>query len=115
MMFRRIVEDFEARLSPTPDAGHAFEAAHGKSEHERFANGEIEFEVHIRDIRVPDGTSLDVRVNGFAVAAVVVENGRISLRLSRKAGHAIPAVNSGTDIEVWHGAQVVIRGTFAPD
>lgn len=114
-MFRRIVEDYEAQLTPTVDAGSAFAQARGKSEHERFADGEIEFDVRLRDIELPDGASLAIRVNGLGIASIPTQGGRATVRMNHTGGHAIPPVTDGTRIEIMYGDRVVLTGTYAPD
>jgi hypothetical protein len=115
MKWRRIVEDYETRLAPTPDAGAAFARASGKSEHERFADGEIEFEVRIRDIDLPDGTSLEMRVNGFFVTSTAVARGKVDVRLSHHGGDTIPPCGAGSRVDVLLGPRTVMSGIFQPD
>ncbi len=113
-LFRRIVEDYEARLeAPGPDAGH--ERASGKGEHERFEDGEIQFEVRGQRFDLADGAELDIRLNGEVVARTIVSRGRISLRLSNRTGDTIPAVQAGDRLELAHRGVVLLTGRFDPD
>lgn len=114
-MFRRIVEDYEAQLTPTVDAGNAFAQARGKSEHERFADGEIEFDVRLRDIELPDGASLGIRVNGLGIASIPTQGGRATVRMNNTAAHALPPVVDGSRIEIMYDDRVVLTGTYVPD
>jgi hypothetical protein len=112
--FRRIVEDYEARLAaPGPTADH--DPASGKGEHERFADGEIQFEVRGRGLHLADGTELEIRLNGEVVARTAVTRGRASLRLSTVAGDTIPTVRSGDRLELAHREVVLLAGRFDPD
>jgi hypothetical protein len=112
--FRRIVEDFEAHLAP-PDSAIVAKTGAGKAEHERFEDGEVQFEVRGRDLAVAEGTELEVRLNGVVVARTVVSQGRISLRLSNQHGNLIPAVRAGDRLEVAHRSVVLLEGSFRPD
>lgn len=113
-LFRRIVEDYEARLSPadTSAQGHA---ASGKAEHERFEDGEVQFEIAARGLNIADGAELEIRVNGEPVGRGPVRRGRMSLRLSSQAGQTIPSIRSGDRLEVVHRSLVLLRGEFLPD
>ena len=112
--FRRILEDYEARLAPL-NTGPGRHPAGGKAEHERFEDGEVQFEVGGRGLEIADGGELEIRVNSELVARAVVRSGRISLRLSDRAGHAIPTVRAGDRIEVAHRSVVLLVGIFHPD
>jgi hypothetical protein len=113
-LFRRIVEDYEARLSPVGPFAPGPRTG-GKAEHERFEDGEIQFEVGVRNLQVVDGAELEVRLNGTVVGKTEVAHGRASLRLSNRKGHAIPNVRPGDRLEVVHRSAVLLEGTFEPD
>ena len=112
-LFRRIVEDYEARLAPPAATGGKHGS--GKAEHERFEDGEVQFEVRGRGLELAEGAELQVRLNGEEVARVVVRRGGTSLRLSNRKGHTIPVVRAGDRLEVTHRGLVVLAGSFQPD
>lgn len=112
--FRRIVEDYEARLAPAGGAVGSH-SSRGKAEHERFEDGEVQLEISARGLDLADATELEVRVNGVAVARGVAKRGRMSVRLSNRAGHAIPPVRAGDRLEVVHRSVVLLSGEFLPD
>jgi hypothetical protein len=112
--FRRIVEDYEARLA-TPEATADRHRATGKAEHERFEDGEVQFEVRGRGLELAEGTELEIRLNGEVVARADVRRGRTSLRLSNQQGHTIPNVRAGDRLEVAHRGLVLLAGSFHPD
>jgi hypothetical protein len=113
-LFRRIVEDYEARLAP-PGPTAAPDAASGKAEHERFEDGEIQFEVRGRGLDLADGTELDIRLNGELVARTSVSRGRASLRLSTRTGDPVPRVRAGDRLDLAHRGIVLLVGSFDPD
>ena len=113
-LFRRIVEDYEARLAP-PETSADRRAARGKAEHERFEDGEVQFEVTGRGLEIADGTEVEIRLNGGLVARAAVSRGRISLRLSSRASDAVPVVRAADRIEIAHRSAVLLLGRFAPD
>jgi hypothetical protein len=109
--FRRIVEDYEAVLAaPAPGVD-----ARGKAEHERFEDGEIQFEVRGRGLELADGAELDIRLNGEVVAQTAVRRGGTSLRLSNRSGHTIPEVRAGDRLELAHRGLVLLAGSFHSD
>jgi hypothetical protein len=110
-LFRRIVEDSEARLAPPGAAA----GAGGKAEHQRFADGEVRFEVRGRGLELAEGAELEIRLNGAVVGRASVARGRFSLRLSRRRGDPIPEVRAGDGLEIRHRAVVVLEGSFRPD
>jgi hypothetical protein len=112
-LFRRILEDYEARLSPV--AGTGIRQGSGNAEHERFEDGEVQFEVRGRELGVAEGAELEIRVNGVVVARAPVRRGRVSLRLSNRKGHTIPVVRAGDRLEVSHRSVVLLEGSFRPD
>jgi hypothetical protein len=113
-LFRRIVEDYEARLA-APGQSAARDAASGKAEHERFEDGEIQFEVRGRGLDLVDGAELDIRLNGEVVARTTVSRGGASLRLSTRTSDPIPKVRAGDRLELAHRGIVVLVGSFDPD
>jgi hypothetical protein len=113
-LFRRIVEDYEARLAP-PGPTAIRHPASGKAEHERFEDGEIQFEVRTRRLELANGTEVEIRLNGEAVSRVAVARGAMSLRLSNHKGDTIPTVRTGDRLEIVHRGEVVLAGSFLPD
>ncbi len=113
-LFRKIVEDYEARLA-APGEQSAHERASGKAEHERFEDGEVQFEVRGRGLSLADGAQLDIRLNGEVVARTALTSGRTSLRLSTRTGDTIPAVRAGDRIDLVHRDTVLLTGRFEPD
>ena len=114
-LFRRIVEDYEARLSPPAGADEESADARGKAEHERFGDGEVEFGVRLRGLPVHDGAEVEIHLNGSKLASVPVNDGRAMLLLSLGGGDSIPAVRSEDRIEIIYRGRMLLSGRFAPD
>ncbi|MGH7579382.1 MAG: hypothetical protein ACREM9_04365, partial [Gemmatimonadales bacterium] len=107
--------DYEARLAPLPGADSQSAGATGKSEHERFADGEVEFEVRARGLVLPSGTEVEVRLNGVPVATAPADGGPIAVALSLRKGDPVPSVRSGDRVELMHRGRTLLEGTFAPE
>jgi hypothetical protein len=114
VLFRRIVEDYEAHLAPS-EASADRRVARGKAEHERFEDGEVQFELTARGLEIADGAEEEIRLNGGLVARAAVSRSRISLRLSNRASDAVPVIHAGDRIEIAHRSAVLLLGSFAPD
>ncbi len=114
---RSIVRDYEAQLHPVdagPDAPRC-----GKVEWELFEDGEVEFELRVRGLALPDGTALSVHVGGRAVGELVLQRGRGTLKLVAPFPGAVPEPAVGDVVELRaarDGAErAVVRGVLAPD
>lgn len=72
-----------------------------------------EFEVEVRQINVPLGTSLTVVVDNVSVGSITIaDGGRGELRLRSDRGQAVPQVVSESTISINNGSSAVLSGTF---
>ncbi|NOT46585.1 MAG: CHRD domain-containing protein, partial [Acidobacteria bacterium] len=72
-----------------------------------------EFEVRVRQVNIPPGSSLTVFVNNASVGSFNLENnGEGRLRLRSDNGQTVPAVVVGTTVQVRFGTTVILSGTF---
>jgi len=113
-LFRRIVEDYEAKLAPV-DTSRAGHRARGKAEWERYGNDEEELGIRVRNLDLPDNTWLDVFLNGGLVGRFVLNGGYGVLRIKSRDGAGVPHVAEGNRIEVSHSGTALLAGTFVPD
>lgn len=114
MIVRRIVEDYEAKLVPAhPPRGG--DGARGKAEWERYGNDDEELSVRVRNIELPDGTSLDVFLSGGSVGHITLRGGRGSLKIESRKGEGVPRVVEGSTLTVSLESAKVLEGTFVPD
>ncbi len=113
-MFRRIIEDFEAKLVPG-DVSRAGQKTQGKAEWERYGNDEEELSIRVRHLDLPDHTSLDVLLHGGLIGTLVLSGGYGELRMKSQDGTGVPRVAEGNRIEVSHSGSAVMAGVFVPD
>ena len=90
-----------------------FPAAKGKAKF-RDRGGEKEFQVEVENVKIAAGTKLNVFVGGKKVGTMKINQfgaGRLNLNSTR--GDKVPAVSSGTKVQVKTGADVVVAaGSF---
>jgi hypothetical protein len=114
LVFRRIVEDYEARLVALEPARTGPVAA-AKAEHERFADGEVRFKIRLRQLALPDGAQVTVHLRDGKVGSATVGKGRAELVLASSTGAAVPSVREGDRIAVTHDGVALFAGVFVPD
>jgi hypothetical protein len=111
---RRIVEDYEARLTP-PVPERSGSGASAKAEHERFADGVERFKVRIRKLALREGTSLDILLGDAKVGSTVLENGSALFVIESGDGRSVPRVAEGDRIAVVRGDVTLLAGVFVRD
>lgn len=111
---RRIVLDFEARLTPLGPATQ-WPKARGKAEWERFGDGGEELDVDVYRMQLPDATVLDVYIERQLVGQITLRNGYGTLKLESRFHHAVPAATDGDVMLITHDGEPLLTGTFIPD
>lgn len=106
--FRRIDEEFEARLRPPARSPSA--SASGKTERKRYGDGEERLKVRARDLDLEDGIVIGDEVE----IEVVAENGRIKFD-ETSSDRPIPEVGTGDRIELVADDIVHLTGEYEPD
>lgn len=112
--FRRIEEEFEARLTPPPEDSSPSPSASGKTERKRYGDGEERLKVRARDLELADGTPVSIVIGGTAQAEVTVKDGRMKLDVT-SAERTIPRVGTGDRIDVLADGVVHLTGEYEPD
>jgi hypothetical protein len=99
----------ELRLSPSK----TFATAHGKA-HFKDRGGEREFELEVEDLRSLSGQKLRALVDGVLVGQPSVNTlGYADLNLNSDRRENVPAIKSGSRVEVRTNANVlVVSGQF---
>ncbi|MFL6209181.1 MAG: hypothetical protein ACJ74W_10040 [Pyrinomonadaceae bacterium] len=86
----------------------------GEAELKRRADGSREFEVSVRNVSLPTGTVLNVRVDGHKVGEIVLTaliDGK--LELDSRDNQALPPVVNGTNVTVTDQAgATIVAGSF---
>jgi len=113
-LFRRIIEDYEAKLAPV-DISQAGHKAQSKAEWERYSNDEEELSIRVRHLDLPDHTSLDVLLHGGLIGTLVLSGGYGELRMKSQDGTGVPRVAEGNRIEVSLSGLTLLAGVFVPD
>jgi hypothetical protein len=108
---RRIVEDYEAKLSSPPGTG----SGRGKAEWERYGDGSEELSARFRKLDLPDGATVEVRIDGVAVGQAILSGGSGRLEFESAKGHEVPKAVEGQAVQVIHGGTVILEGVFEPD
>lgn len=108
--FRRIDRELEARLTP-PASGQAS----GKVERKWYRDGGERLKLRARNLDVPDGTEVSVRIDGRPLMALRVERGRAKLDLEAASGGNIPVVRAGEALVVEWDGTVLLHGEFYED
>jgi hypothetical protein len=73
-----------------------------------------EFEVDVRDVNLPIGTSLSVVVDNVAIGNLALSNsGEGELKLRSDNGQTVPVVSIGSTIAIKNGTNTILSGTFA--
>lgn len=110
-MLRRIVEEYEARLSPPEDR---LSAPKGKSERKRYGDRQERLKVTARNLDLPDGVIAQIVVNDQVQGERPVTGGRIRLDVTSPS-HPVPRVSTGDVIQVKAAGEVHLAGTYRPD
>lgn len=105
----------------TPNAGDLFAALTGATINGVVPRGFAQFELHssrteleirVRQVNLPDGTTLTIVVNGTPAGTITLVGGEGRLRLRSDQGYVVPAVVAGAAIAINNGAAAIMTGTF---
>lgn len=110
----REVSDLEARLRPIAGVTAATRAS-GKAEREEWDDGSAEFEAHVRDLDLPDGSEIEFVVDGVTLGRVVTTGGRARLEYDSRDGDDVPPVADGQRLLIRHAGTDLLEGAFRPD
>lgn len=113
-LFRRIIEDYEAKLEPATLNG-CTQRTQGKVERELFGNEEEELSLRFRHLDLPDGTVVEAVVGARVIGSITVTGGRGKLLLRKKDGCDVPVVGVGDVVEVRYLGAPLLVGTFRED
>src|SRR5215467_11136263 len=86
----------------------------GEVEFESDADGNRKFEIEVSSVNLPDGTLLDVSVDGTKVGTLTLTGRQGELELKTKDGQTLPEINSRTRIVVSDQAgNTILAGSFS--
>ena len=107
--------------SPSPNGNGLFAALTGATVNGVLPNGFAEYEVEnsrrrlevrVRQVNLPNGTSLNVLVDNVSVGQLVLDRNEGRLRLRTDNGQTVPVVVSGSTIQVSNGGTRIVSGVF---
>ncbi len=113
-LFRRIIEDYEARLKPATPSSYT-QRAQGKVERELFGNEEEELSLRFRHLDLPDGTVVEAALGERIIGSITINGGRGKLLLRKKDGCVVPVVGVGDVVEVRYLGAPLLVGKFRAD
>jgi len=86
----------------------------GESESESFTDGSSKFEIEVENVNLPDGTMLNVLVDGTKVGTLTLALHRGQLELRTGNGATLPQINSRTRIVITNAAgATILAGAFS--
>lgn len=106
-----VVSEIEADL-----AGAAINGLipRGEAEAKTFVDGNRKFEVEVANLNLPDGTILDVFVDGARVGTLRLAGMTGELELETEEGQTVPTINSRTRVVVSDQAgNTIVAGSFS--
>ena len=107
------IKDIEAKLSPTPGCLYG---GIGEVELEVYSSGKANLECKIKHSGIPDGTEVNVVINGYIVDTLTMHGGRAQNHrtFSADAPTSLQA-EVGNTVEMEINGQICYRGTFYRD
>src|SRR5215471_4725894 len=86
----------------------------GEVELETFADGSRKFETEVNNVNLPDGTVLNVSVDGTKVGTLTLMGHQGELELKTQNGQTLPEINSRTRVVVSDQAgNTILAGSFS--
>jgi hypothetical protein len=109
MRFRSVLEEFEVKFQPlTAEAS----AARGKGEWKAYGDGSRQCKVSINNLKLPEGTQLQLTVNGRVIAMLTVERGSVRFRRETEKGELVPHVRANEVLQILLDGKVILEGSF---
>ena len=87
----------------------------GKVEWQRHGDGSEELDARFRKLELPDGSSVEIRLDGAVLGCASISAGAGYLKLESVKGEAVPKVVAGQVAEVLLDGVVLLTGVFKPD
>lgn len=109
MRFRSVIEEFEVKLqASTAEAS----AARGKGEWKVYEDGSRQCKVSVNNLKLPEGTQLQVTVNGRVITTLTVERGSARFRRETEKGELVPHVRANEVLRVLLEDRAILEGSF---
>ena len=115
---RKVTRELEAKLMPpsTASAGATPRGMpHGKAERKWYGDGGERLKLRVRDLGLPDGTSVTLAIASRPVATLSVQTGRLKFDAECPPGQSVPEARQGEIITVEQGGDILVSGKFHCD
>lgn len=112
--WRRMLDEYEADLYDVPPP-RFFRVERGEVEIKRYEDGEIRLEVAFFGLKLADGETVHLVIDGQPVCSLEIHRGRGRAELSASAGASLPVVQGGAVAEIQHQGVARLRGVFHRD
>ncbi len=112
MRIRSVVEEYEVMLRPPTAEAPGVDPARGKGEWKVYADGSRQCKVSIHNLKLPEGTQLQLTVNGHVIAALIVERGNARFRRETEKGELVPYVRASEVLQVLLDGTAILEGSF---
>jgi hypothetical protein len=84
----------------------------GKSEWKQYGDGTCRFKFSLRNVPLPDGSRIELRLDGQPLMKLTVKNGTARVDLEDEGGVGIPAVKAGQVLQIKSGASLLAEGQY---
>ncbi len=85
----------------------------GEAEAKTFVDGNRKFETHVTNVNLPDGTLLNVAVDGAQVGTLRLIGLTGEFEVETRDGQPVPQINSRTRVIVSNAAGTIVAGSFS--
>lgn len=114
MAIRRVLEELEARLEPSPQAASRG-GGKGKLEFKRYGDGGQRMKINCKALDVPDGAALELLCGDTVVAVLEARSGRAKVDEERLASEETPPLAAGDLVTLCHEGTPLLGGRLYLD
>lgn len=114
MIFRRVLKELEAKL--TPDGlSPIIRDASGKLEYKHYGNGKQRLKFRCRGLDLPDGERLELTSDDALVVVLTVENGRVAIDEEKDIAAEAPPLAVGNSVALRRNGESLLSGLIYLD
>lgn len=114
MIFRRVLMELEAKL--TPDGlSPAIRDATGKLEYKHYGDGKQRLKFRCRGLDLPDGERLELTSEDTLVVVLTVENGRVAIDEEKDIEAKAPPLAVGNILALRRNGESLLSGPIYLD
>jgi hypothetical protein len=109
MRIRSVIEEFEVKLQASIAEAST---ARGKGEWKVYEDGSRQCKVSVNNLKLPEGTQLQLTVNGRVITTLTVERGNARFRRETEKGELVPHVRANEILQILLDGKVILEGSF---